>query len=204
MKDISVQFPKPCDEDWDNMAPRGCNRHCASCDKIIHDLSKLTVEQTDSLLDQHEEVCVRATVTQDGTVLSADTRSGASRRIVAMVGASMTLATAACQTAVLSPVSPRHEITGQLKSGSWAYNAKLVSTTGKSYSRKIRGDQKFQFSNLRTGTYNLTFYGSCGEKYTFDNIAVTDDLDMGELEWEDKADCIIIGVMERIDKDGYG
>ncbi len=196
MGDIKVSFPEPCTEQWDAMTPRGCNRHCASCDKIIHNLEALTVEQAEALLEQNDEVCVRARVAPDGTVRTANGISPSSRRIVAAIGASLTLATAACQTSGTPAVSQRYEIKGHVQDG-WAWNATLSSSTGKSYSRVLRSDQNFRFSNLRPGTYTLSFTGSCYEVHRIENLVIKDDTDLGDVTINDEEDCIIIGRMER-------
>ena len=66
LANLEVYFPKPCDEPWDATAPRGCNRHCASCDTIAHDPAALTFEEAGALLLNEDEVCVRAKVDRDG------------------------------------------------------------------------------------------------------------------------------------------
>ena len=55
MADLKVLFPSPCSEPWDGMAPQGCNRHCTSCDKTIHDLSALTIGEARQLLETADE-----------------------------------------------------------------------------------------------------------------------------------------------------
>lgn len=196
MTDLKVSLPTPCSESWDDMAPRGCNRHCASCDTLIHDLSLMTVDETQALLDSGEEVCVRAAVRPDGTIRTATWRTSRSRRIVATVGASLSLATAACQTA---QISPRYEVTGTLyQETGWAWEARLVSSTGKVYKKRVGENQKFKFKNLAPGTYELSFDGSCVES-TVQNIIVNDDLDLGVIKFPEVQDCIVIGKLMRDD-----
>jgi hypothetical protein len=201
VSDFKVSLPEPCDEKWDDMAPSGCNRQCASCDTVIHDLSLLTVNETENLLESQNELCVRAIVRGDGTVRTAQSRTSRSRRMVAMIGASASLATAACQT---PQVSPRYEIAGLVKPGNFSSYARLTSATGKKYSSKIWWDRKFRFTNLRAGTYSLSFYGSCDEEHRIENIVVNDDLNLGELAWDDEGGCIIIGKLQRADEVGRG
>jgi hypothetical protein len=203
MSDLIVSLPSPCGEKWEGMAVSGCNRHCAACDTVIHDLSLMTVGEAENLLAAKEEICVKAIVRPDGTVRTAKTRTRTSRRMVTTVGVSLSLATAACQTA--SPqVSPRYEVAGQVKLENWSSTAKLVSATGKTYSFSIRSDRKFRFANLRPGTYTLFFYGSCNEEHKIENIVVHDDLNLGELEWNDEGDCIIIGKLKPTGDIGLG
>lgn len=203
MANLKVSLPKPCNENWEKMTPHGCNRQCAACNTVIHDLSSMTVADTEALLNAQSEICVRASVTSDGSVRTADFGSSQSRRIFAAIGASFSLATAACQT-TQPIVSPRYEVAGQVKLGNWSNQARLVSDAGKTYTFAIKGDRKFRFTNLRPGTYSLTFYGSCNEVHSFDNIAVKQDVNLGELEWTDEEDCIIIGMMQRADDSSHG
>lgn len=196
MIDIKVSFPEPCTELWDAMAPRGCNRHCPSCDKIIHDLEALTVEEAEALIEQNDEVCVRARISADGLVRTANGISTGSRRIVTAIGASLTLATAACQTNGTPAISPRYEIKGHVQNG-WAWNATLLSSSGKSYSRELRSDQNFRFTNLRPGIYTLSFTGSCYEVHRIENLIIKNDTDLGNVIITDQEDCIIIGRIER-------
>jgi hypothetical protein len=204
MADLKVSLPNPCGEQWEAMAPQGCNRLCSSCDTIIHDLTSMTVDEAEALLDNNEEICVRARIAPDGNVRTADSAFPKSRRIIAAVGASLSLATAACQTTAPLSVSPRYEISGQLKQYSWAGSARLQSDTGKAYKRTIWGDGKFRFSNLRPGKYTLSLIGTCEEVYRFDDIIVDKDIILNEIETNDRNDCIIIGVMQRTDEPRRG
>ena len=197
MADLKVSLPTPCGEQWDAMSPTGCNRHCATCDTIIHDLLLMTVDEAEALLDGQEEVCVRAIVRPDGSVHTASAASPKSRRMIAAIGASLSLATAACQTAPFTKISPRYEISGKVEQFSWASSARLTSDSGKVYDRKIWGDGKFQFSNLRAGTYTLSFFGTCEEIQKIENFAVNEDVVLGDVKTDMSKDCIIIGKMQR-------
>lgn len=199
MTDIKVSLPKPCHESWDAMTPRGCNRHCSACDTIIHDLSSMTVDQAEALLDASEQICVRASVNRDGTVRTANPAGRPSRRMVATIGAGVLLATAACQSVALSPVSPRYQISGQVQPGSWAKTtARLTSSDGRTRTMKIRGDRQFRFGNLRPGTYSLAIVGGCGGPTIIQDIVINDDLDVGALAIDDGGDeCTFIGIAVR-------
>lgn len=68
MKELRVSFPEPCGEKWEEMPVSGCNRHCASCDKIIYDLSQMAFDDVETLLTVKPDACVRAAVKVDGSV----------------------------------------------------------------------------------------------------------------------------------------
>lgn len=112
MKDTKVEFPNPCSEPWDAISPRGCNRHCASCDKIIHDLTSLTFKEPATLLEHGDEVCVRAKVGPNGMIELMDSGRRTAQRLLAAANASHALAAAACQT-VPDASEPRFQITGK-------------------------------------------------------------------------------------------
>jgi hypothetical protein len=204
MADIRVAFPDPCLEKWEDMSSRGCNRHCASCDKIVHDMDFLTVDQVETLLESGDEICVRAKIRPDGSVKTSNAFSRSSKRIVTAIGATVTLATAACQTSGTTGqtsgtagVSPRFEIKGSVGDG-WASSATLTSSDGKSRTKTLRGDLNFRFSNLRPGNYTLTFMGTCYERHRVENIVVRNDMDLGSVQFDDEIeDCIIVGRIEK-------
>ncbi len=197
MRHLKVSLPAPCDESWDVMAPRGCNRHCSACDTIVHDLSALTVDEADALLDSDEPICVRASVRRDGTIRTATPAGPKSRRMVATIGAGVLLATAACQTVTLPAVSPRFHISGQLAPGSLAATARLRAGDGRTQSTRIGGDREFRFGNVRPGTYTLSFVDNCGERSVGNEIVVSDDLNLGAVVVNDENFCIIVGMMQR-------
>ncbi len=202
MADLRVSLPKPCGETWEGMTPSGCNRHCASCDKIIHDLSALTIDQAETLLKYGEEVCVRAAIGKGGVVDLADaTRS--KRRIIATVGASMALATAACQSVPDDTGANRFSISGILPLGP----AKPIVRSSDGRSWPVRADLSnatFRAANLYPGVYSITYRDPCGgEERVIEGVTVRDQsVDLGQQLWSD--DCIIIGVMVPLDRRGRG
>ncbi|MBI1306979.1 MAG: hypothetical protein GC181_10290 [Bacteroidetes bacterium] len=56
MTQKKISIPKPCEYGWDNMALTSDRkgRHCAACDKVVVDFTKLSVEEIISFLEQHE------------------------------------------------------------------------------------------------------------------------------------------------------
>src|SRR6185369_252274 len=87
MQDVRVSFPRPCSEKWDEMSPSGCNRHCDRCDKIIHDLERLTLDEAEALLRSESEVCVRAKLDAEGAIqLKASRKPRVGRLVAASIG----------------------------------------------------------------------------------------------------------------------
>lgn len=189
MRDLRVAFPVPCAERWEEMSPRGCNRHCASCDKVIHDLSAMTIEETEALLRVDPEPCVRARVGRDGSV---ETKTSAGARLMAVaVGSSLSLATAACQTA---DFPPRASIVGKVQDSAVDVRITARGKDGSKRSTKAKSDGSFELKGLHYGVYSLTITDLCGEKTKIESFIVRESMvDAGKIVWED--DCIIIGVM---------
>lgn len=196
MADLKVSFPSPCSEPWEDMAPQGCNRHCAACDKLIHDLSALTADEAEALLEAEEEVCVRARVGRDGVIALRDGGRKTARRIVAVMSGSLALATAACQT-VPDTREPRYQITGKFDWKGYYYAAELTSADGRKWpKRREPGTGRFIFDNLVPGVYTLTTDGYCGARQVVDTITITDaSVEVSKGTPPIDQNCIIVGVM---------
>lgn len=196
MSDLKVTFPKPCDERWEAMAPRGCNRHCAACDTVIHDLEQMTLEEAERLLDSGSEVCVRARVAPDGVVKLKPSGRSTGRRLVAAASASLALASAACQT-VPDTAEPRYQITGKFPDKEQFYQAELTSPDGTKWpKRREPGTGRFIFDNLVPGIYVLSTRGYCGTRQVVETITIdAASVDLGRTAPELDDSCLIIGVM---------
>jgi hypothetical protein len=208
MADLKVEFPEPCSERWDDMAPHGCHRHCASCDKVIHDLAALTIEEAEELLAREEEACVRAQIGPGGVVRLKPSGRSAGRRMVSAAGASLALATAACQTVPPAEEPPSYAISG-------AFNRYVVKSVtlypspGKSQRRKPdRKTGSVTFSGLAPGTYSLEIRGDCNYYAVLENVTIVDrSLIVSEEAFrEDGSEgCpIIVGRIRAVDKPELG
>jgi hypothetical protein len=95
MPDLRVSFPKPCDETWEAMTPSGCDRVCARCDHVVHDLSQYTLAEAEALLGANPGSCVRAQIGADGAVALKPGRGGKAGRMMIAVAATAGLLAAA-------------------------------------------------------------------------------------------------------------
>ena len=69
----SIQINTPCHMDWDSMTGDAQKRFCGSCQKHVHDLSKMdTLSAHDLLAQRNEEVCVRLRRNTDGSIVTKD------------------------------------------------------------------------------------------------------------------------------------
>ena len=205
MDESKVALPSPCGETWESMTPQGCNRHCSACDKTIHDLSLLTITEAEDLLDTAEEVCVRARVGADGVVALAPSRDATKRRMIAAVGASITLATAACQT-VPDPDRPnRFAISGSLPLAFGLTPPVVRSSDGRSWEVRMEYKSKaFLVPNLYPGTYTITYNDMCHQGLVVEDIVIEGaSVGLGELP-QHADECIIVGVMVPLERSARG
>lgn len=208
MADLKVEFPSPCSENWEQMAPRGCHRHCAACDKVIHDLTALTIDEAEALLAREDEVCVRAAIGPGGVIALKPSGRNTGRRMVAAAGASLALAAAACQTVPPAAEPPSYAISGTFNQ----YTVKSVTLypgKGKSLRRKPdRTSGSVTFNGLAPGTYSLVITGDCGYTAVLDNVTIVDrSVTVSERAFDENVGqgCpIIVGLMRPADRPDLG
>jgi len=74
----SIRVASPCKASWDAMEGSEQVRFCGQCSKNVYNLSGMTREQAEQLIEDTEgRVCVRFYRRADGTVLTADCPVGA-------------------------------------------------------------------------------------------------------------------------------
>lgn len=197
MDDLTVTFPKPCDQPWDAMSPRGCNRHCAACDKVVHDLAALTFDEAVALLESDAEVCVRAQIGPDGAIALKSAPLGNARRLLAAAGASLAMVATACQT-LPENAAPRYQITGKFSWKEYYNSAELRSADGRKWpKRREPGTGRFIFDDLPPGVYSLTVEDDCGDRVEFETVTITDASVAVERRYPESG-CIIVGAMVKV------
>lgn len=195
MKDLRVIFPEPCSEKWDAMAPRGCNRFCAQCDRTIFDLSALDIDQAEAMLADGNRVCVRARIDGDGVVELKPRSRGNARRMIIAMGASVgMLMTGAHATGKES--APSGEITGKLDT--LMVRGKIIAakgTDGKEYRGKVKRDGGYRIRGLPPGTYALEIRGACGDTKDGGTVVVRAS-EVTRYDASDPYGCLTIGMIE--------
>lgn len=68
MKRDELRIATPCGERWETMAPNGGGRLCATCDKVVHDLSTMSETRARRLLATKKDLCVRYLFDEHGNV----------------------------------------------------------------------------------------------------------------------------------------
>jgi hypothetical protein len=56
---LKVHIQEPCNEKWNEMTPQQQGRHCAKCDKVVTDFSRMQDEQILNYLDKNDNTCGR-------------------------------------------------------------------------------------------------------------------------------------------------
>jgi hypothetical protein len=168
MANTEILFPEPCHEDWETMQPDDRGRHCAACNKKVHDLSTYTPEQAERLLRSGETpTCLRATILPDGRVATLPGRRG--RFLVAAIGApalmlAATSATAGPQTgAIAGSVSTRDPAPLHV----------TALATGVRRSTTIDRAGAYRFDHLPPGTYTLVFSSADRRRWSIDKVPVS-------------------------------
>lgn len=196
MKELRISFPEPCGEKWEDMPVSGCNRHCASCDNIIYDLSQMAFDDVETLLTVKPDVCVRAAVDVNGSVRLKEKFGKKSGKMVVAMGASLGLMLAA-EPAAASPAGSRGTISGKFEgyfADGWVT---ATDAQGKEYRTKVSRYGHYKFKKLPDGIYVLRFDTDCGLPWVSEPVVVQ----MGSKSklpsvFPDDSDCIIIGSMK--------
>lgn len=80
----ALRIDRPCPAAWDAMPGDDRSRHCAACDRPVHDLSALTAAEAAELLAGPVTPCVRVHRRADGSVVTHDA-AGRGRRVLTRV-----------------------------------------------------------------------------------------------------------------------
>lgn len=192
MRDLRVSFPKPCDEPWDTMAPAGCDRVCARCDKVIYDLAHYSIDEAEALMRRDPDTCVRARIGENGVVaLKPSPNARIRRTMIAMCASAGLLMTGTPVGA--KDVRPTGAIAGKLTYFQFKTTVVATGADGRAYRSRVRGDGKYAIKHLPAGEYTLTFSPSCGEPWTLDNKVVVTEVETAVPQGPAEGECIIIG-----------
>lgn len=69
---VMAHIPKPCEENWDEMAVEGTQRFCETCQHLVQDLSELSAEDAEHYLAKPGRKCVRMIVDLEQGILTRE------------------------------------------------------------------------------------------------------------------------------------
>lgn len=190
MRELKVSLPQPCGEDWEAMAPTGCNRHCASCDKIIYDLEQHAFDDVETLVANGEDVCVRVRIGSNGSIALKPATGRLGGRLM-MAAASAGLIAAASPALAKAP----GKITGQIETSFWAAKVYATDASGKRFRASLKRNGRYWIKNLPPGDYVVTA-SSCDGDWTVGKVTVSGGEARLAKASEPGQECIIIGVMK--------
>ena len=205
MTELRVSLPEPCAQSWDDMAPSGCNRHCARCDQIIHDLSELTFDEAEGMLRSGGRICVRAQVGPSGEV--ALKRGGAARtgRMMAAIGTSVGIL--AASPAAAADGAKLGAIKGAVLGACGGGFVSATASDGTVYHAKVGLNGRYKVKRLPAGSYRVNVdrppeadgsgadLDSIASPRTGANEVVVEAGRTSVLDVPDPNGCIIIGVI---------
>src|SRR5688572_11014116 len=96
-----LRIQDPCHADWGSMTGDQARRHCAPCDKHVHDLSAMTERDAARLVASARDLCVRYAARPDGSVIHAPVRR--LPRALALAGALLAAAPALASSVPARP-----------------------------------------------------------------------------------------------------
>jgi hypothetical protein len=180
------------------MAPAGCGRVCARCDKVVHDLSLYELGEAEALLRADPQTCVRARIGADGVVALKPGRQGGARRMAIAAAATAGLLTAGAP-ALAKREGPGGAIAGKANITGSRGRVVAIGPDRRKFHGTLKSDGRFRIGHLPPGTYRVTVVPYCGERWTIENVVV----DRGETivsDDHDRGECIIVGML-RIEDD---
>lgn len=196
MADLHVSFPKPCDEKWEAMTPAGCDRVCARCDHVVHDLRDYTLDEAEALLRADPGSCVRAQIGADGEVALKPGRGSMRRRMVIAAAMAGLLTTAT--PALARQDRPGGVISGTVEAG---YRVRVVATgtDGRTYRARADRNGRYRIRYVPAGTYTLSVEADCNTYKTVENVVVR-DVETSAPTVQNETQCVVIGLL-RIETD---
>ena len=103
----TVSVASPCHADWNAMTGDDQSRFCPSCAKNVYNLSAMTSDQAQELLQEKEgRLCIRFYQREDGTMLTKDCPVGAAQRLQASPSFALWAGTMALVVAAFALGSP--------------------------------------------------------------------------------------------------
>ncbi len=169
MADTHIEFPEPCQEDWDAMHPLGRARHCDSCDKPVHDLTQYTPEEAEGLLNgAGGPACLRAHITGDGRVITKPSPFG--KLLTAAVAAPAIFIALAAAGAAADPTTGA--ISGSVRAGHTAPLSVTAVAEGVRRTAPVAADGAYRLDQLPPGSYRLEFKVRNAVWWAVDRVAV--------------------------------
>ena len=108
-KRIKLKIASPCEANWEAMSGDGAKRFCGSCKQNVYQLSNMSTEEVEELLQTRKglRTCGRFYQRADGSVMTSDCSVGVSKkrkqRVLKVVGAAAFSLSAVGVGAALAP-----------------------------------------------------------------------------------------------------
>ena len=129
------EIPEPCDQPWDAMAGTARMRHCAVCDRDVHNLAAMPAAEIAHLLNRPGPLpCIRVSRDEGGALLTTEPAGAASHRRGSFGAAWVTAISAALtvSAAAQTPAPGTGEVVGRVAPPNASVTGRLVDAQGRS------------------------------------------------------------------------
>lgn len=111
---LKVLEHSPCPVPWDEMSGSDRQRHCANCDKAVHNFAAMRPKEIERLLAEKQgRLCARVTYRADGSVATLENHAQSSVAAVAALAVSLAIAGgAAAQSPQTNANASKAHLTG--------------------------------------------------------------------------------------------
>jgi hypothetical protein len=185
-----------CTQSWETMTGTAAERHCQSCDKVVHNFAAMTPRAIEQVLAEHEgHLCARIVRRLDGSVVTARSATHPSRAASLLVG--ITLSAGA---ALAEQPGPKAIVSGSIR----ATQGKALSTpgqvlfvaNGEPILQTTTDASGFWTAELAPGTYDVVFRNGplMGERVN------SVQLHSGEQSFSTITEHFAFGHLEAVDK----
>lgn len=192
--DLRGRFPRPCDAVWEDMRPDGCDRFCARCDRTVHDLSQLDIDEVQALVRRDPESCVRAIIQPDGAVRLRVAEAGQARRLMVATTAAVAML-AAGAPALAESATATGSIAGKVSLPVGRTEIAVTDADGRVYRGRVKGDGRYRVRRLPPGTYTVTFTSDCGDPWTLAPPVIVTADKTAQADSQDRSGCIVVGLL---------
>jgi len=188
-KTYEIRIASPCSNDWEGMVGTERVRHCAQCDRDVHNFSAMTRREIDALLAARRgRLCGRYVQRADGSMVTRDTYPPAGQSGILLNGGvfeePLQQAPAPQQSVVVGEIAPRQNsaskgdrkiLVAKDATGAAIPQASVTLTnekTGEVVKGETGPDGSLRVAKLKHGKYKVEIVHQAFRHATFDHVSL--------------------------------